>query len=129
MVQMCIRLGRIGQPLKPVTVLALTMQLDAHDTRFDLPFLEYIIAEEKRWYVCIGVPYGTSKWQVGDDKRLNGRFKNGINEHKEKSIEYLMEYNLPITLTSTDIVPIINAAWAPSFGNPENGRKALAERG
>ena len=104
-------------------------QLDAHDTRFDLPFLEYINAEDTKWSVCIGVPNGTTKWQTGDDSRLNGRLKNGITEHKEKIIEFKMKNNLPLTLSPTDIVPIVNAAWGPSFGNPENGRKALAQRG
>mmetsp|Transcript_37079 Transcript_37079/g.52380 ORF Transcript_37079/g.52380 Transcript_37079/m.52380 type:complete len:171 (+) Transcript_37079:567-1079(+) len=60
------------------------MELDAHDTRFVLPFLEYITAKETKWSVCIGVPNGTTKWQTGDDSRFNGRLKNGITSTKKR---------------------------------------------
>jgi hypothetical protein len=34
--------------------------LDGHQSRFEIPFLEYITNKEHEWQVCIGVPYGTS---------------------------------------------------------------------
>ncbi len=34
--------------------------LDGHGSRFELPFLEYIMDKGHGWKVCIGVPYGTS---------------------------------------------------------------------
>jgi hypothetical protein len=40
--------------------------LDGHSSQFDLEFLEYINSEETKWNVNIGLPYGTSCWQVGD---------------------------------------------------------------
>jgi len=40
--------------------------VDGHGSRFELTFLEYILAPGTEWIVCIGVPYGTSYWQVGD---------------------------------------------------------------
>jgi hypothetical protein len=40
--------------------------LDGHGSRFDLTFLEYINNPATKWNVCIGVPCGTSYWQVGD---------------------------------------------------------------
>ena len=46
--------------LKPMLLV------DAYGSRFDLKFLEYINNPETEWCVCIGVPYGTSLWQVGD---------------------------------------------------------------
>mgnify|MGYP000085123147 CR=1 FL=1 len=49
--------------------------LDGHGSRFDLEFLEYINAEEMKWNVDIGLPYGTSYWQVGDSSEQNGSFK------------------------------------------------------
>ena len=49
--------------------------LDGHGSRFDLEFLEYINAEETKWNVDIGLPYGTSYWQVGDSSAQNGSFK------------------------------------------------------
>ena len=45
--------------------------LDGHGGRFDLFFLEYINNPEYTWNVCIGVPYGTSYWQVGDSTEQN----------------------------------------------------------
>jgi hypothetical protein len=45
--------------------------LDGHRSRFDLLFLEYINNPEHNWNVCIGVPYGTSYWQVGDSTEQN----------------------------------------------------------
>ncbi len=48
--------------------------LDGHGSRFQLPFLDYITAEDMKWTVCIGVPYGTHVWQVGDSSEQNGAF-------------------------------------------------------
>ena len=49
--------------------------LDGHGSRFQLPFLQYINNPEHPWVVCIGVPYGTSFWQVGDSTEQNGCYK------------------------------------------------------
>ena len=38
--------------------------VDGHQSRFDLEFLEYINNPLHKWNVCLGVPYGTSLWQV-----------------------------------------------------------------
>jgi hypothetical protein len=46
--------------------------LDGHGSRFHLPFIKYINTEETRHGVSIGVPYGTSYWQVGDSSEQNG---------------------------------------------------------
>jgi hypothetical protein len=40
--------------------------LDGHGSCFDLEFLEYINSVETNWRVRMGVPYGTSCWQVGN---------------------------------------------------------------
>ena len=49
--------------------------LDGHQSRFDAQFLEYINDVKHPWCFCIGVPYGTALWQVGDSKEQNGAFK------------------------------------------------------
>jgi hypothetical protein len=46
--------------------------LDGHGSRLELPFLSYVNNEEHPWVVCIGVPCGTSYWQVGDSAEQNG---------------------------------------------------------
>jgi hypothetical protein len=49
--------------------------LDGHGSRFELPFVEYIHGDYG-WIVCIGVPYGTSMWQLGDSKHKGGQYKD-----------------------------------------------------
>jgi hypothetical protein len=39
---------------------------DGHGSRFEEPFLEYNLESNMPWTCCIGVPYGTSVWQLGD---------------------------------------------------------------
>ncbi|KAI2495838.1 hypothetical protein MHU86_18670 [Fragilaria crotonensis] len=56
--------------------------LDGHGSRFDLQFLEYINSRDTMWKACIGVPYGTSYWQVGDSTEQNGCFKMALTKHK-----------------------------------------------
>jgi hypothetical protein len=50
-----------------------------------LPFVEYIHGDYG-WTVCIGVPYGTILWQVGDSKHQNGQYKDKSKEGKEKAL-------------------------------------------
>ena len=46
--------------------------IDGHQSHFDLDFLKYINDPDSKWNVCIGVPYGTALWQVGDSNQQNG---------------------------------------------------------
>ena len=39
--------------------------LDGHGSRMENEFLEYINHPDHPWCVCLGVPYGTSLWQIG----------------------------------------------------------------
>ena len=36
--------------------------IDAHGSRFDLNFLQYVNTPATEWSVCIGIPYGTALW-------------------------------------------------------------------
>ena len=40
--------------------------LDGHQSRLERKLLTYINNCDHRWKVCLGVPYGTSLWQLGD---------------------------------------------------------------
>ena len=52
--------------------------------RFDCQsFLKYINEPETKWNVCMGVPYGTSYWQVGDSHEQNGCFKMAVTHTSE----------------------------------------------
>lgn len=50
--------------------------VDGHQSRLDPVFLEYINNAGHRWKVCLGVPYATTLWQVGDSSQQNGSFKS-----------------------------------------------------
>ncbi|KAI2492615.1 hypothetical protein MHU86_21929 [Fragilaria crotonensis] len=56
--------------------------LDGHGSRFDLKFLRYVNDPTTKWNACIGVPYGTSYWQVGDSTEQNGCFKMALTRYK-----------------------------------------------
>ena len=104
--------------------------LDGHGSRFELPFMEYIVNTNHPWVVCIGVPYGTSMWQVADSKQQNGSYKMALYKAKKFLLEQKMSYMIdPLTLVPTDIVPIVNMAWNSSFVNVENNLVAIQERG
>ena len=49
--------------------------LDGHGSRFHPSFAKYIMDPDHPWAVCIGVPYGTALWQVGDLSKHNGTCK------------------------------------------------------
>ena len=57
--------------------------LDGDESRLELPFLKYINNPADHWIVCIGVPYGTSLWQVGDSKEQNGSFNMSMTKGKQ----------------------------------------------
>jgi hypothetical protein len=58
--------------------------VDGHSTRFDIEFLEYINDPTHRWSVCIGVPYGTCLWQVGNSVHQNGQFKVKVTKKRKR---------------------------------------------
>ena len=48
--------------------------IDGHKSRIKMPFLQYFNTPADHCMVCLGVPYGTVLWQVGDSKEQNGSF-------------------------------------------------------
>jgi hypothetical protein len=59
-----------------------------HGSQFELDFLSYIHAEDMKWDVCIGLPYGTSYWQVSDSMEQNGCFKMALTKDKQQVVQY-----------------------------------------
>ena len=103
--------------------------LDGHGSRFELPFLNYIRSEETKWKVCIGVPYGTNLWQVGDSAQQNGAFKSKLSEEKAKLLERKQEMRLPFRIERHDAVGLTHRAWNHSFARVDSNKKAVVERG
>ena len=53
----------------------LFMLINGHSSSLDPKFLTCINNSNHQWKVCLGVPYATYLWQVGDSKEQNGKFK------------------------------------------------------
>jgi hypothetical protein len=102
---------------------------DGHVSRFEDPFLEYMLEGNQPWTCCIGVPYGTSMWQVGDSTEQNGKFKIESKKVKAATVTSKIRAGLPPTLERTDIVRIVNVAWQHSFASVATYKRAIAVRG
>jgi len=106
------------------------LMLDGHKSRLELPFLRYINTPKDHWVVCIGVPYGTALWQVGDSKEQNGSFNIAMYRAKKELLAKKDEIGLHDDgLIDTDLIPLINTAWKSSFARIDKNKNALADRG
>jgi len=103
--------------------------LDGHGSHFRLPFLEYINDDQHKWTVCIGVPYGTNLWQVGDSSQQNGAFKIALKKAKQYVIEQKTKLQYPCKIEKHNIVGLDHRAWNESFTQLESNRTAISERG
>jgi hypothetical protein len=103
--------------------------LDGHGSRFGLTFLEYINDPSTKWNVCIGVPYGTSYWQVGDSTEQNGCFKMALTRHKRNLLKKKENRRAAFAIEKDDVVDLVARAWDDSFARINSNQKAIAERG
>ena len=78
--------------------------------------------------MCIGVPYGTSYWQVGDLTEQNGCFKMHLTQAKRDLLTKKALYHLPFAIEKTDVVGIVAHAWEKSFARLRTNKKAVAEQ-
>ena len=49
--------------------------VDGHQIRLDPMFVDYINDQRHTWKVCLGVPYATTLWQVGEASEQSGMVK------------------------------------------------------
>ncbi len=70
----------------------------------------------------IGLPYGTSYWQVGDSSEQNGSFKMKLTSKKSDA-------GLAFEVDKRDIVKLVRESWRESFEKVETNRKAVLTRG
>ena len=103
--------------------------LDGHFSTLEIPFLKYINTPKDHWVCCIGVPYGTALWQVGDSKEQNGSFNIAMSRAKQQLVELKETMGLPPSLNDQDLMPIINQAWQQSFAKVATNKKAISDRG
>jgi hypothetical protein len=88
--------------------------LDGHGSCFKLPFVEYIHGD-RGWTVCIGVPYGTSIWQVRDSNQQNGQYTNKSKEGNERVLTMKTKHGLRFAIIKQDILWIVCYASEKSF--------------
>jgi hypothetical protein len=106
---------------------------DGHESRLQLPFLKYVNQQKNGrslWKACIGLPNGTTKWQVGDSEQQNGAYKMSMTKHKDKLVLYKRRNCFAsIDFKKCDIVPLVCRAWADSFAKKTTNLHAISDRG
>ena len=103
--------------------------LDAHDSRLQVPFLRYVNDDAHKWKVCIGLPNGTGKWQVGDSSQQNGQYKVEMTREKGKLILFKTRIGSETVIEKSDAIPLVNRVWPKSFGRTETNKTAIRDRG
>jgi hypothetical protein len=103
--------------------------LHAHDSRLQVPFLQYVNDDVHRWKVCIGLPNGTGKWQVGDSSEQNGNYKTEMTREKGKLILFKTRIGCPTVIEKSDAIPLVNITWTLSFARVDTNKKAIVNRG
>ncbi len=103
--------------------------LDGHQSRLDPVFLKYINDERHKWKICLGVPYATTIWQVGDASEQNGNFKSEWSKGKEELIKKKIHLEMARKIEPEDVMPLLNRTFHPGFNNKPANLKAVADRG
>jgi hypothetical protein len=107
--------------------------LDGHGSRFELPFLRYVNDKKGvgvKWNACVGVPYGTSYWQVlGDSSEQNGCFKMALTRYKHELLRKKELAGVEFGINKEDITYLVSQAWADSFARVVHNKSAIADRG
>ena len=90
--------------------------LDGYNSRFELPFLEYVTSAKHKWIVCVSVPYETSLWQVGNLKQWNRSFKIALARKMKDFFQHNPNCFIdPLKITYQDIIPLFDEARKVSF--------------
>ena len=103
--------------------------IDGHGSCFKLPFVKYVTHKNHEWIVRIGVPYGTSLWQVGDSSEQNGSYNMALSKAKQYLIDLKQKKMMIPTIQPYEIIILVNRVWSKSFGRPTTNRTAIANRG
>ena len=90
---------------------------DGHGSRFELDFLEYICEPKHEWALCIGVPYGTALWHVGDSPEQNGAM-NMASVEKKRNIVHDNEKHMRSSpyIAPHEIMNVVIAGCKKFFG-------------
>ena len=102
---------------------------DAHDSRLQVEFLQYVNNPAHLWKFCIGLPNGTHKWQVGDSKEQNGSYKVEFAREKAKLVLWKTRNGMKSEIEKSDAIPLFNICWHKSFAKIHSNQRAIRDRG
>jgi hypothetical protein len=103
--------------------------LDGHESRLDVKFIAYINDPNHIWRVCLGVPYATSYWQVGDSAEQNGTFKVLWYKLKKKLVTFKSNRNIDLSINAWEVMPLLNKIFNHSYGRPDTNNSAMSNQG
>ena len=103
--------------------------VDGHQSRLDPKFVDYINTHGHKWKVCLGVPYATTLWQVGDASEQNRMIKSEWYREKAKLLVWKNEHGLLRAIGAEDVMPLLNKIFFRVYGNVAANKKAVADRG
>ena len=75
--------------------------------------------------MCIGGPYGTSFWQVGDSAEQNGSFKMAMVRLKVKLLQKKADCHLDFVVEKADVVLLTRHVWKESFAIKETNKREV----
>jgi hypothetical protein len=82
-----------------------------------------------KWKVCIGLPNGTGKWQVGDLSQQNGQYNVAMTREKFKLILFKTRIGTETVIEKSDAIPFVNRVWPKAFGRTETNKRAIRDQG
>ncbi len=109
-------------PGGPILVLI----VDGHQSHLAPVFVEYINDKGHTWKVCLGVPYATTLWQVGDASEQKGMVKLEWYREKKELLSWKYFNDLPRAIRPDDVLPLMNTIFYKSYNNIANNKKAVA---
>ena len=99
--------------------------VNGHGSCFELPFLQYINNNNHPCVTCIGTPYGTALWQVGDSAEQNGSFNRALTRAKQDLVDQKYKNPMKAELHLHDIIPLVQKAWDVCFVRIEKIKRQL----
>ncbi len=77
----------------------------------------------------MGVPYGTSYWQVGESSEQNGYFKMALTKYNRDLLRAKEKAGVEFGINKEDVSYIVSQAWTHSFACVVQNKSAIADCG
>jgi hypothetical protein len=90
-----------------------------------MPFLTYINSPGTKWNACVGLPYGTSYWHVGNSSQQNRCFKMALTKYKKELLQRKEFVGTEFATDKQEITYIVGQAWENLFACIESNKKAV----